>query len=489
MSNCGKLHNKFEVPRTESTKAALAVLAGHDKRIAESQAELHRVENGLKKSGATKHKLSGTNSPSLAGTARGAKTHRTKVGQDSPSKHCQEMPSDDEIADQPKPHSHNGKTRLPSFNNEDMRTKDAAQGRKGKEKAVVHQPTIIIMDSESMASQKSEELAKKKTATAFKDAGKTAGPVEKKKKKAKAPLVDKMGNVNCPSERKKEKTKAVDEGTKHDDSNIDDVKLPNNTTLKPSTGRQISALMSGTQLVPPTGMTNTDTTSYLMAIGAGSLMVSSHASIHALQLALLTLEDSMRHTAAMEGLLNLELQKVVRDKKVYPKAEITPISFDDELGEDGSQEEVVAPEVDDCGEGSSRGWTTSGVTSGMTEDDDEEYYDDDNESDISSLPFTTMEILDELEKTLTHFEPPSDLSPHALHGKYESIITVAKEQMAKAEDDILPLPNQLALRKKEPVLLRVPISEKQSLADCVNEIISYIHVKPLGFDGFCMNIW
>ncbi|KAK0476044.1 hypothetical protein IW261DRAFT_1421840 [Armillaria novae-zelandiae] len=119
-----------------------------------------------------------------------------------------------------------------------------------------------------------------------------------------------------------------------------------------------------------------------------------------------------------------------------------------------------------------------------------------------------MDILDDLEKTLTDFEPPSDLSPHALHGKYESIITVAKEWMAKAEEDIPPPPNQLALgirmlfyalslqpnsfgyRKRNPSWYwHAPISEKQSLADCVTEIILYIDVKPLGFDSFCMNIW
>ncbi|KAK0214565.1 hypothetical protein IW262DRAFT_1300644 [Armillaria fumosa] len=217
MSNHGKSCNKFEVfevPRSGLTKAALAVLGGHDKRIAESQAELHRVENGLKKLGTMKHKHSGPKSPLLAGTARGTKTHRTK---------------------------------------EDMGTKDAAQGGKGKEKAVIHQPTIIIMDSESMASQKFEEPAKKKTAMAFK----AARPVEKKKEKTKAPPVDKMGNVNHPSERKKEKIKAIDKGTKGDGSDVDDVKLPSDA---------ISALMSGTQLVAPTRMTNTETTSYMTAI-------------------------------------------------------------------------------------------------------------------------------------------------------------------------------------------------------------------------------
>ncbi|KAK0214566.1 hypothetical protein IW262DRAFT_1300645 [Armillaria fumosa] len=189
-----------------------------------------------------------------------------------------------------------------------------------------------------------------------------------------------------------------------------------------------------------------------ITIGSGSLTVSSHASIHTLQLALLILEDSMGHMTAMEAILNVELQKmgkgpvhipgflpeefhdvsaplqlvshfhasqatefssnhslslfgiireVMRDKKVYPRAEITPISFYDESGEDGSQE-VVVPEVND-----------------------------------------------------------HDLSPHTLHGKYESIIMVAKKRMAKAEDDIPPPPNQLALHKKEPVLPHVPVSEKQ----------------------------
>ncbi|KAK0478701.1 hypothetical protein IW261DRAFT_1420075 [Armillaria novae-zelandiae] len=75
-----------------------------------------------------------------------------------------------------------------------------------------------------------------------------------------------------------------------------------------------------------------------------------------------------------------------------------------------------------------------------------------------------MDILDDLEKTLTDFELPSDLSPHALRGKYKSIITVAKEQMAKAEEDIPSPPNQLALgvHKKEPILWHAPISEKQA---------------------------
>ncbi|KAK0476043.1 hypothetical protein IW261DRAFT_1421839 [Armillaria novae-zelandiae] len=430
MSNHGKLrNNKFEVPRSESTKAALAVFTEHNKRITESQAELHRIENGLNKSSTMKRKHSaGPKSPSLAGNtgnARGTKTHRTKLGQDSPSKHCQEMPSDDNISYQPKPRSCNGKTRLPSFNDvsdmsgpEDMGTKDTVQGGKGKGKEV---PTIIIMDSESMPSQKSEELVKKKTAMAFK----AAGPIQKKKEKTKAPPVNKTGDVNHPLERKKEKTKALpvlEEATKGD---IDDVKLCSSTTLKPSTGQQLSDLLSGSRLSPPTGMSNIKTTSYLMAVGSGSRMVSSHTSIHALQLALLNLEDLMRCTTAMEALLNVELQKVgkgpihipgflleefqdisaplqlvshfcafqatefggnhslslfgiiceaARNKKVYPKAEISPISFYDRLGEDGSQEEMVASEVVNCGEGSSRGRTTSG----MTEDDDEEYYDDED---------------------------------------------------------------------------------------------------------------
>ncbi|KAK0449944.1 hypothetical protein EV421DRAFT_1899442 [Armillaria borealis] len=64
-----------------------------------------------------------------------------------------------------------------------------------------------------------------------------------------------------------------------------------------------------------------------------------------------------------------------------------------------------------------------------------------------------MEILDKLENTLINFEPPPNLSPHALHDKYESIITVAKERLVKAEEDIPPPSNQLALWKKKPILI------------------------------------
>ncbi|KAK0478702.1 hypothetical protein IW261DRAFT_1564767 [Armillaria novae-zelandiae] len=262
---------------------------------------------------------------------------------------------------------------------EDMGTKDAVQGGKSKEKEV---PTIIITDSESMPSQKSEEPVKKKIAMAFK----AAGPVQKKKEKTKAPLVDKTGDVNRPSERKKEKTKALpisEEATKGDINRhyfkaIDGMTTVRLVVRKPAftsyqnVQHRDHKLLDGHRFWKPHGLQ--PHLHPCLAVGItklGRFNEAHHCNGGLVECgATKATEFGGNHSLSLFGII----RSAARDKKVYPKAEISPISFYDRSGEDGSQEEMVAPEVVDRGEGSSRGQTTLG----MTEDDDEEYYDDED---------------------------------------------------------------------------------------------------------------
>ncbi|PBK99964.1 hypothetical protein ARMGADRAFT_1026061 [Armillaria gallica] len=359
MSNHSKSRNnaKYKIKKTESASMALAALGGNAKRIEQ-----------LEKA-AIKRKHPSTVRLDLPGTVRGEKASKLKNGEDSPSKN--RLEKEVKLSDKVK-----------------------AQGKKskGKVKVAPIQETVVISDSK--ASPKSEKLTKafqknKTKAPPVQEASKIKGPSEAfQKNNTKAPPIKEVKKYRDPSKAfKKSKTKAppIKEASKA--KGLSDRKREK-TKASPNEASKVN----GPDI-------DKDPNDSIDEARSESLTVSSHASIHALQLVILTLEDSMRWTTVIEALLNVELQKLGRSScpiSTYRKGpnlvetilchflECEESSWgsgtlrrmeEDDDEEDSFQGCRMTKDDDEEKEeeDSSRGHTTSGVT-----EDDDKYDEDDD---------------------------------------------------------------------------------------------------------------
>ncbi|KAK0479048.1 hypothetical protein EDD18DRAFT_1364500 [Armillaria luteobubalina] len=75
-----------------------------------------------------------------------------------------------------------------------------------------------------------------------------------------------------------------------------------------TSGLEVAQHMSGSCICLPSGFTsNPEATLYYTTVSAGSVMAISHATLHSLHIQLLSLQDSMCHTAMEEEHLNMDL--------------------------------------------------------------------------------------------------------------------------------------------------------------------------------------
>ncbi|KAK0484276.1 hypothetical protein EDD18DRAFT_1111674 [Armillaria luteobubalina] len=489
-----------------SPTAALIILKEHDTTISNSKSKQKTLDANLsrKKSilqdQSNSSKRTHVSAPDSPGAARAKKMNRKGSKEDIAGIHRTET-------SMPKPALKKVKQPLPAY---DEYSSDDALPPPMPIKKVAPAAETIVIDSEP-----EENPFASISKTPIDDAGEGSSKKDVKGKSKEIPLPPKKKTTE--KKPKKQSEEFI------------------NGTSGPEVAQHMSG---NRIRLPSGFASNPKATVYYTAVSAGSVTAISHAALHSLHIQLLSLQDSMRRTAMEEERLNMDLVAAGRPSMHFPDFlpdHLNDLSGTLRLLEHFHREEstqymsnatlslftvirdaakdkktfqvpIVVPmphPLEDHGEGSSTGPGTASHSGGDDGDGDEEdghngsdgceedgnqyadLYDEDDEEcrnvsyarDLaigSSLWTITMDVLTELETTLSTFSPPPSISPSILRPKYQSIISTAQGLLVKVED--IPVKQE-----NIPVCAYIPRSPENR----VNEILSYLRDPYITLQEFC----